>query len=351
MGSEILDSSRGTRSVAPSPPLDAAESVVPMVELDELKPVRPDNEGVTKERRPGLVTYLRGLREDPPRRRTTIRMVAVCVLLVVLTASVVQFRAQRQVSAEQSGRLAVDVRLDEVRPASRSFDLNGSPANGSVTARIEMHNVGPAEVRLVGLDVTQGGEVQVVNDVRDTSTTLDPGRTSDTTYNIRLPCVAGAQRTFGSPELTARVMTTDRQVHDVPVNMSQVNQDGGLLVACIASDDDQTRPINNYSSTTDGTSVAIKIITNFSGQQVALHVPDVGVQLRFTSVPALPATTRAGIELAIKVTPSVVRCPRGTINFDALQGIGVTIGTEQLSDSYLPALVAQAFGRACGQRR
>jgi hypothetical protein len=55
--------------------------------------------------------------------------------------------------------------------------------------------------------------------------------------------------------------------------------------------------------------------------------------------------------MVVKVTPQVTQCSRTPVNFDALPGIGVRIGTESVSDTYLPALVAQAAGRACGGRQ
>src|SRR4051794_17483685 len=43
MGSEILDSSGGTRSVAPGPAVDSLpDATAPLVELDELAPVQID---------------------------------------------------------------------------------------------------------------------------------------------------------------------------------------------------------------------------------------------------------------------------------------------------------------------
>jgi hypothetical protein len=352
MGSEILDSSGGTRSVAPGlavePPRELA---TPVVDLEELQPVRIDPRPPGPARTRSLAS-LRRLWSDPDRRRTAIRSVVAAAVLVALTTSVVEFRAGRDAAAERAGRVAVDIRLDEVHPASRSFELNGAPAEGTVTARVELHNLGPEEVRLLGLDVTRGGTVQIPNNVTDTPTLVGPGRSSDTTYNLRLPCRPDQQRGFGSPDLTARVRTVDGQVHAVPVNLSAVNVNGGLLTACISDTQEEPDAVTSYSSTSDGNSVAMTIVVGGDQpRQVSLVTPNVGVEVRYVSTPRLPATAQPDITFVVKVTPEVVRCSRTPVNFDALPGVSVKIGSEAVSDTYLPALVAQAAGRACGAVR
>jgi hypothetical protein len=352
MGSEILDSSRGTRSVAPDAGVASLpDQSVPIVELDELKPPPPAPARTEPVRHPGPLGYLRDVAGNPARRRTTIRTVLIGALLVACSASVVQFRAQHQNQVEQSGRLAVDIRLAEIRPASRSYDLSGNPARGSVTARVELHNLGPEEIRLVGLDVTSDGEVQIANDVTQSSTPLAARDTSNTTYNLRLPCLLGQQRSRGTPDLTARIRTADQQVHNVPVDVSAVNQEGGLLIACITDTEDSRDPVSSYSSTTDGATVVMTVVVGGTAKRVALVTPNVGLSVRYVTVPRLPALAQPGVALRIRVTPQVTRCSRTPINFDALPGIGVSIGSEQVQDSYLPALVAQSAGRACAARR
>jgi hypothetical protein len=353
MGSEILDSSRGTRPIAPDPAVDARpDRSVPTIELDELAPLPTAAASAEPDRRPiGPLGRLRVLVRDPARRRTTIRMVLAAALLVGLTASVVQYRSEHQNQVEASGRLAVDIRLAEIRPASRSYDLSGNPARGTVTARVELHNLGPEQVRLVGLDVTDDGAVQIANDVTESSTPLAAGSASDTTYNLRLPCLPGQQRGRGTPDLTARIRTADQKVHPIPVDVSAVNEQGGLLIACITDDPAQADPISSFTSSTDGRSVSMTIVVGGSAKRVALVTPNVGLSVRYDTVPRLPVEAQPGVALDIKVTPVVTRCPRGPINFDALPGMGVLIGTEQMQDSYLPALVAQAAGRACATRR
>jgi hypothetical protein len=74
------------------------------------------------------------------------------------------------------------------------------------------------------------------------------------------------------------------------------------------------------------------------------------VPVRFVSVPRLPASVRAGQTLIVKVSPVVKSCPRTPLDLDALQNVGISVGQQQFSDPYLPALVAQAAGRACGGR-
>jgi hypothetical protein len=353
MGSEILDSSRGIRPVTLDAAVDAPpDRSVPTVELDELTPLSAEPAAVEPDRGPdGRLGRLRGLARDPARRRTTIRSVLAAALLVALTASVVQFRSEHQSQVEASGRLAVDIRLAEIRPASRSYDLSGNPARGTVTARVELHNLGPEGIRLVGLDVTHDGEVQIANDVTESSTPLAASNASDTTYNLRLPCLPGQQRGRGTPDLTARIRTADQKVHAVPVNISAVNEQGGLLIACISEDPAEAEPISAFTSTTDGRTVSMTVVVGGSAKRVALVTPNVGLSVRYDTVPRLPVEAQPGVPLNIKVTPVVTRCPRGPINFDALPGMGVLIGTEQMQDSYLPALVAQAAGRACATRR
>jgi hypothetical protein len=352
MGSEILDSSRGTRSVAPDAGVAALpDQSVPVVELDELKPPPPAPVQTVPVRHTGPLGYLHEVAGNRVRRRTTIRTVLIVALLMALTASVVQFRAQHQSQVEQSGRLAVDIRLAEIRPASRSYDLSGNPARGTVTARVELHNLGPEEIRLVGLDVTSAGEVQIANDVTESSTPLAARGTSDTTYNLRLPCLPGQQQALGNPDLTARIRTADRQVHSVPVNVSAVNEEGGLLIACITDAQDSRDPVSSYSSTTDGATVVMTVVVGGAAKRVALVTPNVGLSVRYLTVPRLPTLAQPGIALVVRVTPQVTRCSRTPINFDALPGIGVSIGSEQVQDSYLPALVAQSAGRACAAAR
>jgi hypothetical protein len=353
MGSEILDSSGGTRSVAPGPAVDERpDSAAPLVELDELAPVQIDPPPSAPPRSARPLAAARRLWGDPDRRRTALRIVLSCALLMALTASVVEFRASRRAAALRDGQIAVDIRVDEVHPASRSFELSGAPADGTVTVRVEVHNMGPQQVQLMALDVTHAGAVQIPNDISDTTAPLEAGGSIDTTYNVHLPCRSDQQSGFGTPEMTAQVRTADRALHAVPVNLTTINEQGGLLTACIEDEPTTSDSVSAYSSTSDGNSVVMTIVVGGDASKVVtLVTPNVGVPVRYVAVPRLPVRAQPGITLVVKVTPQVTQCSRTPVNFDALPGVGVRIGTESVSDTYLPALVAQAAGRACGGRQ
>ena len=347
MGSEILDSAKGARSPAPDAAADTpAAAPPPIIELDLQPPQRGEGTGAAPAPS-ALRGYVQVLRTDRARRRTALSTAAVCVVLVALTASAMQVRESQRERAQRQGELAVDLQLVGIRAASRSYDLNGAPANGTVTARVQMHNVGPASIELVGLDITTSeGGVVIANDVTDSTSPLQPGQTSNTTYNLRLPCGLGDRRGLTSMGLTARVRTVDGVVHKADVGLSQVNDDGGLVSGCLPPDTLQD-PQSSYSSTTDGRAVTMTIIVGGSAKRIDLVIPRIGASIRMVSTPRLPAVAEPGVPLRVRVTPEVARCSRSPVNFDALQGFSVSIGAETVRDSYLPALVAQAVGRAC----
>src|SRR5690349_4449284 len=103
MGSEILDSSGGARSAAPE--LVDAPAVNPeaLLELDELQPVTIEPTR-TRVRRSPVRPALRRWRDDERARRTTLRTVLLCLVVMAVTASVVEFRAVRDAQAERNGR-------------------------------------------------------------------------------------------------------------------------------------------------------------------------------------------------------------------------------------------------------
>lgn len=345
MGSEILDSSRGARSVAPEQALPSPTPTT-LLELDELAPVA---EPTPVGRRPSrLRGGWRRLREDGGVRRTTFRTIVLCLVVMALTASVVQFRSSRLADAERQGRVAVDIRIIDARPAD-----TGTGAGNAVTADVTVHNLGPAGVTVLALDVANGGDssdVVLANDVSGSSTTVAPGVNRETSYILRLPCRPSFQLGFGPPQMIARVRTADNAVHSVPVNLDIVNEQGGLLTACINGSADGDAQVN-YASVSDGRSVMITLDLPHGSQPVSLVAPPTGLKVRFVSVPRLPTRIQAGQSMNIKITPTVSSCPRQPLDLDALQGLGISVGQQQFSDPYLPVLVAQAAGLACGGRR
>jgi hypothetical protein len=349
MGSEILDSSGGARSVAPEQALAGPSASTPLLELDELTPIL---EPAPRTARPSRLRGVwRRLREDSDTRRATFRTVILCLVVMAITASIVEFRSSRLAAAERDGRVAVDIRMVEIRPADGA---TASGAEGSaVTADVTVHNLGPANIEVMALDVANGGDagdIVIANDVTETSSPVDPGVNRETSYPIRLPCRPSFQLGFGPPQLIARVRTADNAVHSVPVNLDAVNEQGGLLTACVSEFDGGPDEQVNYGSVSDGRSVSITIDVPTGQRSVELVTPAIGVPVHYTTSPRLPTEVTAGQTLVIKVTPIVTSCPRTPIDLDALQGLGISIGTQQFSDSYLPALVAQAAGRACGRR-
>ena len=216
-----------------------------------------------------------------------------------------------------------------------------------------LHNLGPEPVRLVGLDVTHEGTIELGNDVTRLSSPLGPGVSSKVVYQMQLPCSATAQRDLGIPELTARVRTVDNAVHPVPVNLDVVNDNGGLLQACeIATGDGPSDSDVNYSYSSavdaDGT-LRITILVGDAPQTLRLVTPEVGQAVRFVTEPRLPATVQPGGPFVVRVRPEVSHCGPKRTNYDSLQGIGVSIGTQQIRDENLPVLVAEAIGRACAK--
>jgi hypothetical protein len=346
MGSEILDSSRGARSVAPEQALPGPQAA-PLLELDELAPVA---ESPPPGPRPSWWRSVwRRLRHDRAARRATIRTVILCVVVMALTASVAEFRSSRLSEAERNGRVAVDIRMAEIRPAD-----NGGTEGDQVDAEVTIHNLGPAAVELTALDVANGGDpsdVVIANDVASTSAPVEPGVNRETSYRLHLPCRPSFQLGFGPPQMIARIRTADKVIHSVPVNLDTINQSGGLLTACVSEFDNGPDAEVDYSSVSDGRSVTITVGVPHGPRPVALIAPDVGVPVRLVSVPVLPADVQAGQPLVIKVTPIVSSCPRSPLDLDALPGFGISVGQQQFSDPYLPALVAQAAGLACGGRR
>jgi hypothetical protein len=346
MGSEILDSSGGARPVAPEQALPGP-SAVPLLELDELSPVAEPLP--TPAPRAPVRRAWRRLRHDRGARRATIRTVVLCLVIMALTASVVEFRASRQDEAERNGRVAVDIRVASIQPAE-----NGGSEGNEVDADITIHNLGPAVIELTALDVANGGDpddIVIANNVGGTSAPVEPGVNRETSYRLQLPCRPSFQLGFGPPQMIARIRTVDNAIHAVPVNLDTINQSGGLLTACISQFDDGPDAQVDYGSVSDGHSVTITIGVPHGPRPVALVAPEIGVPVRLVSVPALPADVQGGRTLVIKVTPTVKGCPRTHLDFDALQGFGVSVGQQQFSDPYLPALVAQAAGLACGGRR
>jgi hypothetical protein len=350
MGSEILDSSGGARTIAPEL-VDPRATTSPVVELDELQPVTieppPGPEPHTR-RRPGLgalTARLVRLKTDQTARRTTIRTVLICLVLMALTASVVQFRAAEQARAERDARVAVDIRLNGVHQSG------ADAPQGSVTADVQVHNLGPADVTVIALDVMNGGDpddVVIANDVADASGPVAPGLNRETEYTLQLPCRPSFQLGFGPPQMFAKVRTVDGRVHSLPVNLDTVNEQGGLLTACV-QDDASAAPFD-YGSVSDGRTVTMTIDVTTAPQMVTLMTPNVGVPVQYVTVPRLPALARPGTTFIVKVTPRVASCSRAPLDLDALQNLGVSIGSQQTGDSYLPVLVAQAAGRACGPR-
>jgi hypothetical protein len=348
MGSEILDSSGGARSVAPEQALASPAQPAPLVELDELTPALAPVPPL--EHRSRLRGAWRRLRDDGDTRRTTFRTVILCLVVMAITASVVEFRSSRLAQAERSGRLAVDIRVVEIRPADEHAGTEGSAVDADVT----VHNLGPADIELTALDVANGGDaddVVIANDVVQTSTPVEPGVNRETTYQLRLPCRPSFQLGFGPPQLIARVRTADKAVHSIPVNLDSVNEQGGLLTACVAQFGDGPDAQVDYGSVSDGRSVTITVRVGTGPRRVAMVAPELGVPVRFSSVPRLPIDVRAGQTLIVKITPVVNGCSRTPLDIDALQNLGISVGQQQFSDAYLPALVAQATGRACGRRR
>lgn len=349
MGSEILDSSGGARSVAPEHALAGPPTSTPLLELDELTPIL---EPAPRTARPSrLRSTWRRLREDSGTRRTTFRTVILCLVVMAITASTVEFRSSRLAEAERNGRVAVDIRMVEIRPADGA-STDGSEGS-AVVADVTVHNLGPADIEVTALDIANGGDaadIVIANDVTDTSMPVKPGVNRVTSYPLRLPCRPSFQLGFGPPQLIARVRTADNAVHSVPVNLDAVNEQGGLLTACESQFDGGADGLVDYGSVSDGRSVSITIDVPTGPRPVALITPDVGVPVHYATVPRLPTRVLAGQALVIEVTPTVTRCSRTPLDIDALQGVGISVGTQQFSDSYLPALIAQAAGRACGRR-
>jgi hypothetical protein len=345
MGSEILDSSGGARTIVPE--LLDPRSNLPVLELDELEPVTiepPQERGrLTGPRAPLRRAVLR-FRDDERARRTTMRTALLCLVVAALTASVVEFWAARAADAERAGRVAVDIRLTDVRPGASGAD------NGRVAADLQIHNRGPADVTVVALDVMNGGDasdVIVANDVAKDSQPVEPGLTRETAYTLALPCRPSFQLGFGPPQLVAKIRTADHALHSVPVNLDAVNEQGGLLTACVQDSGDQ-EPFT-YGSVSDGRSVTMTIDLSSGPQMVSLVIPDVGVPVQYVTTPRLPTVARPGTTFVVKVTPRVTSCAGTPLDLDAVQNLGVSIGSQQVTDSYLPALVAQAAGRACGR--
>lgn len=350
MGSEILDSSGGARTIAPEL-VDPRATTSPVVELDELQPVTIEPLGsphARTRRRPdrsALTARLTRLRTDETARRTTIRTVVICLVVMALTASVVEVRAAKQARAERDSRVAVDIRLSDVHQAG------ADAPRGSVTADVQVHNLGPADVKVLALDVMNGGDpndVVIANDVADTSEPVAPGLNRETAYTLQLPCRPSFQLGFGPPQMFAKVRTVDGGVHSLPVNLDAINEQGGLLTACIQDDDSEAS--FNFGSVTDGRTVTISIDVTTDPQMVTLMTPNVGVPVQYVTVPRLPTLARPGSTFVVKVTPRVATCSRTPLDLDALQNLGVSIGSQQVVDAYLPVLVAQAAGRACGPR-
>jgi hypothetical protein len=347
MGSEILDSSGGARSAAPELVDAPAVNSEALLELDELQPVtiEPTRSRVRRSR---VRPTLRRWRDDERARRTTLRTVLLCLLVMAVTASIVEFRAVREVQAERNGRVAVDIRVADIR----QVQVSGGEGN-VVSADVQIHNLGPAVIEVVGLDITNGADasdVVIANEVSRQSSEVEPGLTRQTSYSIRLPCRPSLQLGFGPPQMLARVRTVDHAVHAVPVNLDTVNEQGGLLSACNSSDGTDSSPFN-YGSVSDGLSSTITIDVTGVPRTISLVRPDVGVPVEYVTTPRLPATARPGTTFVVKVVPRVTTCPRTPLDLDALQNVGVSIGAQQVADAYLPALVAQAAGRACGRRR
>ena len=260
-------------------------------------------------------------------------------------------RTRHVTAAERNGRVAVDIRMLEVRPADGA--ATGEASANSVAADVTVHNLGPADIDVIALDVANGGDasdVIVANDVTGTSTPVEPGVNRETSYTLRLPCRPSFQLGFGPPQLIARVRTADNAIHAVPVNLDAVNEQGGLLTACVSAFDNGPDAQVDYGSVSDGHSVTITIGVPTGPRPVTLVAPDVGVPVRFVTTPRLPTRVDPRETLTVKITPTVSSCPRTPLDLDALQNMGIEVGTQQFSDVYLPALVAQAAGRACGRR-
>jgi hypothetical protein len=270
---------------------------------------------------------------------------------MAITASIVEFRSSRLAEAERNGRVAVDIRMMEIRPADGA---SASGAEGSaVTTDVTVHNLGPADIEVTALDVANGGDagdIVIANDVANASAPVEPGVNRETTYQIRLPCRPSFQLGFGPPQLIARVRTADNAVHSVPVNLDAVNEQGGLLTACVSDFNGGLDEQVDYGSVSDGRTVSFTIGVPTGPRSVALVTPAIGVPVHYTTSPRLPTEVTAGQTLVVKVTPTVTSCPRTPIDLDALQGLGISVGTQQFSDPYLAVLVAQAAGRACGRR-
>jgi hypothetical protein len=349
MGSEILDSSGGARSVAPEQALTGPPTSTPLLELDELTPLVEPTPRVARPSR--LRGFWRRLRDDSGARRTTFRTVILCLVIMAITASVVEFRSSRQAEAERNGRVAVDIRILEIRPADET--TGGGTEGSAVAADVTVHNLGPADIEITALDVANGGDasdVVIANDVTGTSAPVEPGVSRETSYALRLPCRPSFQLGFGPPQLIARVRTADNAVHSVPVNLDAVNEQGGLLTACVNAFDNGPDAQVDYGSVSDGHSVTITIDVPTGPRTVTLDTPDVGVPVRFVTTPRLPTDVQPGKTLIVKITPTVSSCPRTPLDLDALQNMTISVGAQQISDVYLPALVAQAAGRACGRR-
>ena len=174
MGSEILDSSGGARPVAPEQALTGPTTSTPLLELDELTPIVQPTPRVARPSR--IRGAWRRLREDSDTRRATFGTVILCLVVMAITASVVEFRTSRLAEAERNGRVAVDIRMLEVRPADGA--ATGEASANSVAADVTVHNLGPADIDVIALDVANGGDasdVIVANDVTGTSTPVEPG--------------------------------------------------------------------------------------------------------------------------------------------------------------------------------
>jgi hypothetical protein len=235
---EYADMGRGRADVDDIEHLDDFDDLAPGRDAGDVGDLRilgrrrePGTAGL-REVAASVAAATRRIATDPGRRRIAVRVVAACLSLMIVTGWIVHAHDQRIADAQQAAALNVDIRLAQVPADTSSGDGQLPALEGSASAEVQLHNVGPLPVHLLGLDVLAGFEDDASYPVLRTDTTVQPGDQLDQSYHVTLPC--GIDRgAAAAGTMNAQIRTSDGVVHTLPVDLTAVNDAGGLLGACL----------------------------------------------------------------------------------------------------------------------
>lgn len=347
MGTEILDFDPERPPAAPGPRADAPfDRALDVVDLDE---TGADRHAERPRGSTTLARWLGRLRTDGDQRRRLARLVALLLLVAIVTAAVAQQRADRQAAQAEDTRLAVDVRVDHL-PSLDDPSVSPGP-RGQSFLPLKVHNLGERPVHLTALLYRLPGDRGQDRTLLDVDVAIPPGQLLNRAYRVALPCGPTPETAITGPAtMTALIRTADGVTHVVPTDVSALDEMGGVFAACSV----YAHAYGAYDANSQVDHGGVHITLSLpSVDLVGSNFVEVGVlreglpdAITFLTTPKLPAESRAGTRISVRLRPVVRSCPRG-VDLTNLPSLGLRIGPDTYPDPYLPLLVAQAIGRAC----